>query len=168
MKTNTTRSLILLALAAIFLAGSSGICFYAGVRTAVHRAGYVLGREEKTELSLTRPEFAALVWVGRHDFVYAGNVYDFCSLTLRDQKYIITCEKDGVESSLLNATKKQTENNTDPVSRIISKITLVFDQHSFRTTVSPEQLFTLTFCFPRNQGITELGYTSRVDSPPEA
>ena len=156
MKINPVKQFLIFGLAFLVLFNALGVFAINYIETGFHRAEYSENVSNSNLLSLTVNEFKSIAWIGEHDFVYDGKVYDCESVTASKGKINLMCNADNEETNLKNSMSSNFDNGSknipasksmkeffkvfpvfknDPVSKVSSVVSASFNYSSFNNPV---------------------------------
>lgn len=149
MKINPAKQFLIFGLAFLVLFNVLGVFVVNYIETGFHRAGYSAESSNSNLLSLTVNEFKSIAWIGEHDFVYDGKVYDCESVSSSKGKINLVCNADNEETILKNAMSSNFDNGSKniPVSKSMKEFFKVFPvfENSTATKISAEQSFSFNY-----------------------
>ncbi len=130
MKQNRTKRFLILGLSFLVMLNSVGIFLLTYIETGFHRAIEYseLSNKNSELLSLSAKEFSSISWIGEHDFIFNGEVYDCAGISSSKGKINLQCHSDAEETNLKNFIGKNFDdgNKNVPLSKSMKGLFKIF------------------------------------------
>ena len=130
MKRNRINRIFIFTLSFAVFLNSTGVFLLNYFETEMHRENeYSAGNlKDSRMLFLSVAEFISIAWIGTHDFIYDGNVYDYDTVFYADGKINLLCHADNEETVLKNAMASNFDNagKNIPASKSLKEFLKLF------------------------------------------